>query len=660
MINRFRNNRLVKLFSSRLELKILSLVMILVVAGFGVFAIFNVRQTSVALRTQKEDSNSVLSSQVVSSIQNTMLAGKGPQATSALDNLRNVPEVDRIQVFSTQGQEVFASNLGVSQQPVSQVFDVLKSGQRTRFYETRDGEQYLVDVRPLPNDKACQQCHGSSNPLRGVVLVSTSMADVQSAVGREEILMAFVFIGGLVVLLGALGLSLHVAVLAPLKKVMGGIRNLSGGDLSHRVEVTSADEVGELARSFNRMADSLGESQDRLRRANFDLLEANRLKSEFLSVMSHELRTPLNAIIGFSEVLMDQDDGSLSERQTRFLTNIETSGRHLLKLVNDILDLSAVGSDNAELEKEDISVPQVMEDVRKLGHPFAAQRRIWLDVKPSEALPLLHADAAKIKRILYNLVSNAIKFTPEGGRVTINARLRDGMVEISVTDTGIGISDEDQEKIFDYFGQVESNHARRFEGAGVGLALTKKLVEMHGGRIRVESELGKGSTFTIALPVTGGRRETDWKVAGNVMEPEVQPEASPNQPLVLVIEDDPQTSELIGLWLEESGYRVARAFDGEQGLKLAKALRPFAVTLDILLPKLDGWDVLQELKQAPDTREIPVIIISILERSRRGLEMGAFDYFVKPVEKRALICRLESHSLYRQRRQSEGDGPDES
>ena len=660
MINRFRNNRLVKLFSSRLELKILSLVMILVVAGFGVFAIFNVRQTSVALRTQKEDSNSVLSSQVVSSIQNTMLAGKGPQATSALDNLRNVPEVDRIQVFSTQGQEVFASNLGVSQQPVSQVFDVLKSGQRTRFYETRDGEQYLVDVRPLPNDKACQQCHGSSNPLRGVVLVSTSMADVQSAVGREEILMAFVFIGGLVVLLGALGLSLHVAVLAPLKKVMGGIRNLSGGDLSHRVEVTSADEVGELARGFNRMADSLGESQDRLRRANFDLLEANRLKSEFLSVMSHELRTPLNAIIGFSEVLMDQDDGSLSERQTRFLTNIETSGRHLLKLVNDILDLSAVGSDNAELEKEDISVPQVMEDVRKLGHPFAAQRRIWLDVKPSEALPLLHADAAKIKRILYNLVSNAIKFTPEGGRVTINARLRDGMVEISVTDTGIGISDEDQEKIFDYFGQVESNHARRFEGAGVGLALTKKLVEMHGGRIRVESELGKGSTFTIALPVTGGRRETDWKVAGNVMEPEVQPEASPNQPLVLVIEDDPQTSELIGLWLEESGYRVARAFDGEQGLKLAKALRPFAVTLDILLPKLDGWDVLQELKQAPDTREIPVIIISILERSRRGLEMGAFDYFVKPVEKRALICRLESHSLYRQRRQSEGDGPDES
>ncbi|MHB8142870.1 MAG: ATP-binding protein [Thermoleophilia bacterium] len=660
MRNRFKNNRLVKLLSSRLEIKILSLVMILVVVGFGVFAIFNVRQTSVALRTQKEDSNSVLSSQVVSSIQNTMLAGKGPQATSALDNLRNVPEVDRIQVFSTRGQEVFAGNLGASKQPVSQVFSVLKSGQRTRFYETRNGVQYLVDVRPLPNDRACQQCHGSSNPLRGVVLVSTSMADVQSAIGREEILMAFVFIGGLVVLLGALWLSLHVVVLAPLKKVMGGIRNLSGGDLNHRVEVTSADEVGELARSFNRMADSLGESQDRLRRANLDLLEANRLKSEFLSVMSHELRTPLNAIIGFSEVLMDQDDSNLSERQTRFLTNIETSGRHLLKLVNDILDLSAVGSDNAELEKEDISVPQMMEDVRKLGHPFAAQRRIWLDVKPSEALPLLHADAAKIKRILYNLVSNAIKFTPEGGRVTISARLRDGMVEISVADTGIGISDEDQEKIFDHFGQVESNHARRYEGAGVGLALTKKLVELHGGRIRVKSELGKGSTFTIALPVTGGRRETDWKTAGNTIEPEVQPEASPNQPLVLVIEDDPQTSELIGLWLEESGYRVARAFDGEQGLKLARELRPFAVTLDILLPKLDGWDVLQELKQASETSEIPVIIISILERSRRGLEMGAFDYFVKPVEKRELICRLESHSLYQQRRQSGSNGPDEN
>lgn len=624
----------------------LGLIMAILSVGFGVFAVIDVRQDANALRAQKENHTDVLSSAVVSSIENIMLSGKGASAVNSLENLRGVPQVDRVQVFSNQGVETFTGD-GASE-PTQRVTDVIASQQGTRFVENRGDAQYMVDIKPLPNRAECQRCHGTDNPLRGVVLVSTSMQDVQAAITAKEIRMVTVFIGGLLIVLLVMRSALRVTVIKPLKNVLAVIRNITGGDLSQRVAIKSQDEVGYLAASFNTMASNLKGSQDNLRRVNLNLLEANRLKSEFLSVMSHELRTPLNAIIGFSEVLKDLGEGELSDRQEKYLINIETSGRRLLRLINDILDLAKVNSENLELEKEDISMPQLMEDIRKLGHPFAAQRRIWLEVLSAGDLPLLRADQAKIKRIMYNLVSNAIKFTPEGGRVTIEARENANMVEISVTDTGIGVSADDQKKIFSLFQQLDGTHARRFEGTGVGLALSKSLVELHGGQIWVESELGQGSRFTFSVPmVPGRRRATDLGGVTQTPEPEIEPETVKGQPLVLVVEDDPQTSELIGIWLGEASYRVAKAFDGEQALKLARELKPYVITLDILLPKLDGWQVLQELKADPATRDIPVVIISILEKSRRGLELGAFDYFVKPVEKKELLCRLESHSLYK-------------
>jgi CheY-like chemotaxis protein len=318
-----------------------------------------------------------------------------------------------------------------------------------------------------------------------------------------------------------------------------------------------------------------------------------------------------------------------------------------LQLVNDILDLAKVSSDSLELHSEDVSIPQIMEDIRKLGHPFAAQRRLWLEVNQADALPLIKADPAKIKRVLYNLVSNAIKFTPEGGHVTINAEVNEGNVEISVTDTGIGISEDDQNKIFTLFGQLDSSHTREHEGTGVGLVLSKKLIELHNGDIWVESILGKGSKFTFSLPLSeSGRRKSDLRRTDEELQPIVDAAAADDQPLVLVVEDDLQTSELLALWLRDSSYRVARAFDGEQALELARELKPYAITLDILIPKKDGWEVLQELKADPETENIPVIMVSILEKSRRGLELGAFDYFVKPVEKTELLCRLESRKLF--------------
>ncbi len=641
-------------FRESLEVKILGLTMSVILIGSIIFTFFDIRAHANDLTAQKEEHTASLTSQVVSAIQNAMLAGEGPGVTTDLENLRRAPAVDRIQIFSTQGKEVFAGSDDTGARPVEQVLDVLGSGSRSQFYQERGGQRYLVNVTPLPNAPTCQKCHGSSSPLRGAVLVSTSMADVHEAIRSDVLRMVGFFIPGLAALLLVLGVSLHMTVIKPLKKVVATIGKMSGGDLSRRVNVSSRDEIGGLATSFNKMADNLEESQRNLQQVNLNLQEANRLKSEFLSVMSHELRTPLNAIIGFSELLREQA-GDGREDQQKYLTNIETSGHHLLQLVNNILDLAAVGSDNPDLVKEDLSVPQLMEDVRKLGHPFAARQSIWLEVKAPEALPLVRADAAKVKRILYNLVSNAIKFTPAGGRVTIGAGARGGMIEIWVADTGIGISSEDQKKIFSEFKQLESDHARRFEGTGVGLALTKKLVELHGGAIRVESKLGQGSRFSFTLPLTPGkRRASDQPAAAGILEPEIGPEEAPGQRLVLVAEDDPQTSELIGLWLGEAGFRVARAFDGAQALALARELSPYAITLDILLPRIDGWEALRQLKTDPGTSAIPVIIITILERSRRGMDMGAFDYFVKPVSKQDLICRLESHSLHQARQKGPG------
>ncbi|MHB1391289.1 MAG: sensor histidine kinase [Thermoleophilia bacterium] len=523
-------------FSTRLEVKMLGLIMTILSLGFGLFAIVDVRQDAGALQVQKENHTDVLSSSVVNSIENIMLSGKGATAINSLENLRGVPQVDRVQVFSNQGVETFTNNAPA--EPVPQVAQVIASQQGMRIIETRGDTQYMVDIKPLPNRAECQRCHGTDNPLRGVVLVSSSMQDVQSAIRAKEVRMLAVFFGGLLVVLIAMRVALRVTVITPLKNVVAVIGRITGGDLSQRVNIKSRDEVGYLASSFNIMTSNLKGSQDNLRRVNLSLLEANRLKSEFLSVMSHELRTPLNAIIGFSEVLKDQGEGELSDRQEKYLTNIETSGRRLLGLINDILDLAKVNSENLELEKEDVLVPQLMEDIRKLGHPFAAQRRILLEILPAGDLPLLQADPAKIKQVMYNLVSNGIKFTPEGGRVTIEARENANMLEISVTDTGIGISTEDQKKIFSLFQQLDGSHQRRFEGTGVGLALSKSLVELHGGRIWVESELGQGSRFTFSVPmVPGRRRSTDSSDSTRPPEPQVEPETVKGQPLVLVVED---------------------------------------------------------------------------------------------------------------------------
>ena len=291
-----------------------------------------------------------------------------------------------------------------------------------------------------------------------------------------------------------LGFAISWSLVGAVKEVDAGLAQIASGDFSRRVEIPNRDELGALAANLNRMNVELG----RLYR---ELEAASRHKSEFLANMSHELRTPLNAIIGFSEVLDDRMFGELNEKQAEYVRVILTSGRHLLSLINDILDLSKVEAGRMELELGTFNLPMALENALTLIRERATRHGLALVLTVDDAIADVVADERKLKQVLLNLLSNAVKFTPEGGRIEVRAAPANGHVEVAVTDTGVGIAPEDQEAIFEEFRQVGPASAGKREGTGLGLALARKFVELHGGRLWVKSEVGRGSTFTFSLPL---------------------------------------------------------------------------------------------------------------------------------------------------------------
>ena len=374
---------------------------------------------------------------------------------------------------------------------------------------------------------------------------------------------------------------------------------------------------------------------ERIKQANTNLSEANRHKSVFLASMSHELRTPLNAILGFSELLIDANEGQFPPAtRKRFLEQIHSSGKHLLGLINDILDLSKIEAGQMELRVQQITVAEIVTQVAATVEPLAAQKKIELRVAEDSAGDIT-ADAGKVKQMLLNLVSNAVKFTPEGGAVTISARRLDSTIELAVTDTGIGIAKEDQDRIFHEFQQVDSGVGRSQPGTGLGLTLTRRFARLHGGDVRLESLPGQGSVFTISLPITSaqGRHATvDALDSFSISDA--------SRPLVLVVEDDPAAAELLTRQLRRAGFATDVAPTGTEALKKALDRKPAAITLDILLPDLDGWEVLTRLKREAATSDIPVVVVSVVDNPELGIALGALDYFVKPVPAQELISRL--------------------
>ena len=360
-------------------------------------------------------------------------------------------------------------------------------------------------------------------------------------------------------------------------------------------------------------------------------LTATQHKSEFLANMSHELRTPLNAVIGFSEVLLEKMFGEINRKQEEYLGDILGSGRHLLALINDILDLAKIESGHMELDLGTFDLPAALNSTVMLIRERAQRHRIHVSLDIDHRLGQFTADERKLKQILLNLLSNAVKFTPDDGALSLKAVLQRDSVEISVTDTGIGIEPEFQQKIFDEFIQV-GDHLPKREGTGLGLALTKKFIELHGGQIRVQSAKGQGSTFTFTLPVLP---TPEKRLAPTGAQPDGHPNA--NTPLVLVVEDDPAAAKLLSIYLSEAGFSVEVAPDGDAGFEKAKTLRPALITLDILIPKTDGWELLTRLKADQATASIPVVVVSIIDEPGRGFSLGAADYLMKPVDREVLV-----------------------
>ena len=365
---------------------------------------------------------------------------------------------------------------------------------------------------------------------------------------------------------------------------------------------------------------------------------ASAAKSDFLASMSHELRTPLNAIIGFSSLMSSQTevDGGLHVPR-EWVEHIRTGGEHLLTLINDVLDLAKVEAGRLELTTEAVDLRHAIGASVGGLRPLADRKQQTIEVTMPSAITA-EVDPGRLRQILYNLLSNAIKFTPDGGHIEVTGERANDEVRISVRDNGTGIAPDDQLRVFEEFRQV-GDQAQRASGTGLGLALTRRLVEAHGGRVELESELGTGSTFIVVLP------DRHPEVAPLEVPAPIGDGVLTEADDILLIEDEASSARLLQTYLAKAGHRVRVASDGERGLLMARADRPAAIVLDILLPGIDGWEVLRQLKSDEALRDIPVIIATVVDERGVGLALGAVDYLVKPVDPRALLDRLGRYTF---------------
>jgi len=452
---------------------------------------------------------------------------------------------------------------------------------------------------------------------------------------------------------GALGVAAH-ALVAPYVSIIpfAGLHDAPGALLlfRSRPSLFAADDlriIGALvagAAVFAQRSEALDQQAaltDRLAVTVQALENASQAKSDFLASMSHELRTPLSAIIGFTALMRDEPaDRDRRAVPDEWIQHVHRSGEHLLSLINDVLDLTKIEAGRITLEHETFDLGAALAESVEGLRPLVDRKQleVALDVEPGSIV----ADRGRLRQIVYNLLSNAIKFTPGGGRICVEARWHADDAHIAVVDTGVGIAPQDLDRIFEEFRQVGDLKARE-AGTGLGLALSRRLAEAHGGALRATSEPGAGSRFELSLP--GSRAPHEQPAAGQT--PAVEPVAAIGSAAatVLVIEDDPGAVRLLRTYLETEGYDVVVAPTGEAGIAAARASTPAAVILDVLLPGIDGWEVLRRLKADAALRDVPVVVVTVVDERNVAMSLGAVDYFLKPVRPEALLSRLGQYTF---------------
>ncbi|NJR62022.1 MAG: response regulator [Cyanobacteria bacterium CRU_2_1] len=458
----------------------------------------------------------------------------------------------------------------------------------------------------------------------------------------------------------------------PILAIAETASQVAAGDLEAEAPVLTEDEVGVMATSFNQMTRQLKRSRDELEDYSRTLEQkveqrtaelahaveaaeaaraiaedANKTKSQFLANMSHELRTPLNAIIGYSEMLREESDDRGYQGFSNDLQTIYREAKHLLGLINDILDLSKIEAGKVELYLEPIEVATLIEDISVTIQPLLERNHNTLKVQLPESPGDIKADRTRVRQILLNLLSNACKFTEQGTiLLTVQRNESDRMkanhqaspvIQFQVSDTGIGMTPEQLGRLFQAFSQADASTTRKYGGTGLGLTISRRLCQMMGGDILVQSEYGKGTTFTVTLPV----EVPDPKA---VLQSTANEASKPAQTsTILVIDDDAATRELVQRYLEKEGFQVVTAATGERGLELARQLRPDAITLDVMMPTMDGWSVLSALKDDPVVANIPVVMLTLVDDRELGFALGASDYITKPLDWKTLAPILKKH-----------------
>jgi signal transduction histidine kinase/DNA-binding response OmpR family regulator len=446
-----------------------------------------------------------------------------------------------------------------------------------------------------------------------------------------------------------------LGVSRPIRSMANAMKDLAGGNMEADVSVADRhDEIREMSEAVGVFKESMiqvRELAEKQRAAALEIGEAkeaaeaaNSAKSAFLANKSHELRTPMNAILGYSEMLVEEAEDLGQQEFIPDLQKIHQAGSHLLALINDVLDLSKVEAGKMDLYIETFEVGPMIDAVVATIDPLVKKNGNRLRVEVDPMLTEMRADLTKVRQALFNLLSNAAKFTREGEVALVAEREAgdgEGWIRLAVSDTGIGIAPDKLERVFEEFSQAEESTLREFGGTGLGLTISRRFCQMMGGDITVESAVGRGSTFTVRLPMQvasdAGRAEAVAEEGAAAVEPGTSHS-------VLVVDDDPVALDLLARTLRGAGEHVVTASDGPEALRLARSLHPAAITLDVLMPGMDGWAVLRELKLDPETRDIPVIMVTMTDDRDVGYALGATEFLTKPVERSHLVDLLDRHA----------------